>query len=279
MLEGLQSFGSAFLVIALVCFVIQIAVTQRVLHIDLMEVSGLAFEQGKLWRLVTASFTHANWAHLINNLIMFAAYSRPLEDLIGSMAVLACFIGIGALSWIASVLYTRIMFPKEWQCAGKFVSSCGSSPCTYGLCFLLMHLDPHAEIHWFRCFAVAVWVLPLIASQENRSKMKKLFLLGAVLSVLFGVNSLYLQFEFSPAFWMTVYSLKIVSLLVLDALWIKKLRVNCADDTSHLAGSALGVSFAYCFNASSFQITTSSLEAVCWVILVGRQGLGYLLSL
>jgi len=59
---------------------------------------------GHLARLVTALFLHADWAHLIGNLLFLLIFGAPAERAIGPWRFLALFLLGGAVSNLAAVL-------------------------------------------------------------------------------------------------------------------------------------------------------------------------------
>ncbi|GAB6196365.1 rhomboid family intramembrane serine protease [Lysobacter xanthus] len=59
---------------------------------------------GHLARLVTALFLHADWAHLIGNLLFLLIFGAPAERAIGPWRFLALFLGGGAVANLAAVL-------------------------------------------------------------------------------------------------------------------------------------------------------------------------------
>ena len=54
------------------------------------------------YTLITASFLHANFLHLLGNLMFFLALARTLEKLLGTKFFITCYIFIGALAFIGS---------------------------------------------------------------------------------------------------------------------------------------------------------------------------------
>lgn len=56
------------------------------------------------YTLITASFQHVNFLHLLGNLMFFLALARTLEKLLGTKFFVTCYIFIGALAFIGSWL-------------------------------------------------------------------------------------------------------------------------------------------------------------------------------
>ena len=55
-------------------------------------------------RLLTALFVHADWAHLLGNLVFLLIFGLPAERVLGSWRLLALFLVGGALANLATVL-------------------------------------------------------------------------------------------------------------------------------------------------------------------------------
>ncbi len=121
---------------------------------------GLAYYTGSWnpWTMITSSFAHGNWWHIISNLIFFFAFAAAVEVLIGSYwytgFVLAesLFIGItGSLSAAA---------------AGNHYTTLGLSGVVMGMIGLFAYLLPRGKIRCFYFFiiifgtiAVPGWIL------------------------------------------------------------------------------------------------------------------------
>lgn len=56
------------------------------------------------YTLITASFLHANFLHLLGNLMFFLALARTLEKLFGTKFFVSCYILLGALAFLGSWL-------------------------------------------------------------------------------------------------------------------------------------------------------------------------------
>lgn len=59
---------------------------------------------GSLMRLFTALFLHADWAHLLGNLVFLLIFGLPAERILGSWRLLLLFLLGGALANLAAVL-------------------------------------------------------------------------------------------------------------------------------------------------------------------------------
>jgi len=100
--------------------------------------------QGEYWRLFTALFLHAGFAHLFFNLFALYVLGPPLERSIGALRFAACYLISGFGSSAGVVLLTMIGFVHAAQLVG-------ASGCVMGIAgawagFLLRHQHvPHAR--------------------------------------------------------------------------------------------------------------------------------------
>jgi membrane associated rhomboid family serine protease len=63
-----------------------------------------ALRDGRLARLATALFLHADWAHLIGNLLFLLIFGPPAERAMGPWRFLALFLAGGVVANLAAVL-------------------------------------------------------------------------------------------------------------------------------------------------------------------------------
>lgn len=98
------------------CFVVAIAMPeaeQRELMLDWGALTGgldsapawqQALRDGTLGRLATAVFLHADWAHLLGNLLFLLIFGLPAERAMGPWRLLGLFLLGGAVANLATVL-------------------------------------------------------------------------------------------------------------------------------------------------------------------------------
>ena len=100
--------------------------------------------QGQYWRLLTALFVHAGFAHLLFNLFALYVLGPPLERSIGAMRFALCYLISGLVSSAGVVLLTVIGLIQVAQLVG-------ASGCIMGIVgawagFLVQHRHaPHAK--------------------------------------------------------------------------------------------------------------------------------------
>ena len=57
----------------------------RIMTIENLHFGGVQIRERKLWTIITASFEHDGYAHLVNNMIHFLGYASVLEAVIGGV--------------------------------------------------------------------------------------------------------------------------------------------------------------------------------------------------
>ncbi|MCD7097787.1 rhomboid family intramembrane serine protease [Stenotrophomonas sp. MMGLT7] len=63
-----------------------------------------ALRDGSVWRLVTALFLHADWSHLLGNLVFLLIFGLPAERVLGPWRFLLLFLLGGAISNLAAIV-------------------------------------------------------------------------------------------------------------------------------------------------------------------------------
>ena len=109
--------------------------------------------------MITSSLAHANFGHIIGNLIFYLAFAPALEILIGdSRRYIACMVTIMLTT---GLMYSLVLIGSDWP-----RSSLGFSGVVAGMMGLSAYLMPRARIkvffwYWFawKTFAVQSWVV------------------------------------------------------------------------------------------------------------------------
>ena len=57
----------------------------RIITVDNLHFGGMQMSSGKWWTIITASFEHAGYFHLVNNMIHFVGFASSLEATIGGV--------------------------------------------------------------------------------------------------------------------------------------------------------------------------------------------------
>ncbi|RMG30787.1 MAG: rhomboid family intramembrane serine protease, partial [Gammaproteobacteria bacterium] len=113
------------------------------------------------WHMLTSVFAHADWGHLVGNLVFFFAFAASVEVLLGTLVYLLVFLGL-ALG--TGVFYSLSML--GWPDAPPTL---GLSGVVMGMMGLFAALVPGGRIRtlvWFLLFlrvvSIPAWVLVLV---------------------------------------------------------------------------------------------------------------------
>jgi len=119
--------------------------------------------------MITASFAHANWGHIIFNLIFFVAFAATVEVLIGGLAyttfIVANSVLIGVVGSVAAF--------------GEHYWTLGLSGIVMGMIGLYSYLLPRGKI---RCY---YWIIILFGSIALPAWMLALWYIGGDVYQLF----------------------------------------------------------------------------------------------
>ena len=149
--------------------------------------------------MVTSSFTHGSWSHIIFNLIFFFAFATTIEVLIGSYSFIAVIIAISIFSGVFSSMAAGLI--------GQHYATLGLSGVVMGMIGLYAYLLPSGRIrcyYWFivifgsvavPAWALAVWyigwdVYNLFAYADNGMVDVMAHVTGGAAGYLYGVTFL-----------------------------------------------------------------------------------------
>lgn len=146
--------------------------------------------------MITSSFAHGSWDHLIGNLIFFFAFAAAVELLVGALRFAATIV---VMVFGTSIAYSLAMLSVEDP-----LPTVGLSGIVMGMIALLAWFMPTAKIRCFYWFlvkigtvAVSAWILALVyvgldlytlMTQEEMGGVNIIaHLSGALIGVLMGV--------------------------------------------------------------------------------------------
>jgi membrane associated rhomboid family serine protease len=111
-------------------------------------------------QMFMSAFGHADWAHVIFNVIFFAAFAAAVEVMLGTVMFIISFVSISVVTGIFSSLSGMI--------SGQHFTTLGLSGVVMGMIGLFAYLLPRGQMlcgYWFLVFigkiAVPVWALAL----------------------------------------------------------------------------------------------------------------------
>jgi len=113
-----------------------------------------------VWQMFMSAFGHADWPHVIFNVIFFAAFAAAVEIMTGAFVFVLVFASIS--------IFTGVFSSLSAIAAGEHFSTLGLSGVVMGMIGLFAFLLPRGQIlcgYWFLIFigriAVPVWALAL----------------------------------------------------------------------------------------------------------------------
>jgi membrane associated rhomboid family serine protease len=111
--------------------------------------------------MVTSTFSHGSWDHLIGNLLFFYAFAAAVELVIGSLALFGVI--------IAMAFGTNVAYSFAMMSAANPLPTVGLSGIVMGMIAMLTYFLPTAKIRCFYWFlikigtmVVSAWILALI---------------------------------------------------------------------------------------------------------------------
>ncbi len=122
---------------------------------DLTESLVYAPDEMQWLKMITSSFSHGSWSHVIFNLIFFFAFAAAIEILLGSLGFIAVFLAMAAACSLTYSLTTAS--------ALNALPTLGLSGVVVGMMALLTVLMPSTKIRCFFWFIV-IFRRPLVAA-------------------------------------------------------------------------------------------------------------------
>jgi membrane associated rhomboid family serine protease len=149
--------------------------------------------------MVTSSFTHGSWPHIVFNLIFFYAFATTVEVLIGGFSFIAVIVAISIFSGMFSSMAAGLI--------GEHYATLGLSGVVMGMIGLYAYLLPSGSIrcyYWFivifgsvavPAWALAVWyigwdVYNLFANVDNGVVDVMAHVTGGAAGYLYGITFL-----------------------------------------------------------------------------------------
>ena len=109
-------------------------------------------------KMVTASFAHADWAHIVFNLVFFFAFAASVEMIIGSLGFVVFILVSSLIIGVTDSVVSTLMDDHHW--------TLGLSGVVMGMMGLFAYLLPRGKIrcyYWFivifGSIAVPGWIL------------------------------------------------------------------------------------------------------------------------
>jgi len=199
--------------------------------------------------LITGTFFHADWAHLINNMLMFLPFAPMLEHFVGRFAMFGLFVLCGIFGWTASFCYQVYKYGEM----SKFNMSCGSSGATYGMNSLLcmLHCVIGVADFWFPpwVWVSLVWFAPLLFSSRKPFGpwSRKYWPLVVMLAYS---TKFIVPDKITMAYWTVQYQFKCIFFSLATNWWKGKLpEYPTTDNACHLGGFVGGFIASFWFRS------------------------------
>ncbi len=110
-------------------------------------------KQKEFYRIITSQFIHADWAHLIFNMVSFYSFALSLETQYGHLPLFAIYFGSAIIGDILVLILKR---KQQYLCLG-------ASGAVSGIIFASIFLSPNSKIIIFPLpFPIAPWLFAIL---------------------------------------------------------------------------------------------------------------------
>ncbi|KAI8360476.1 hypothetical protein B0O80DRAFT_381459 [Mortierella sp. GBAus27b] len=111
-------------------------------------------KQGRYWTLVTSSFSHKDWYHILLNTLVLTSFGAPVWHLLGTARFLTVYFGSAITSSLASVGYASYLGPylrriQDKPPANPIYYSLGASGAIMGITAAYACVNPFAQYSLF----------------------------------------------------------------------------------------------------------------------------------
>ncbi|GLB33595.1 putative rhomboid [Lyophyllum shimeji] len=120
--------------------------------IDNFTQSWRNFRSGRIWTLITASFSHENIGHILFNGFTFFFMARPVLAMLGSRQFLFLYLGGGLFASVGSMAWNLIV-------KGRDAASYGASGAIYSVVSFLACVAPTMTFQLYGIIPVPAWLL------------------------------------------------------------------------------------------------------------------------
>lgn len=109
------------------------------------------FEHLHPWQFITYMFLHANFSHLLFNMLALWMFGTVLEQTIGSKRFLYFYLVCGIGAALIQIIVLNLMYPST----GVFIQTVGASGAVFGLLFAFGYLYPNMKIYFYFLIPIA----------------------------------------------------------------------------------------------------------------------------
>ena len=126
------------------------------------------------WTMITSSFAHANWSHILFNLVFFVAFAATVESVVGALVFGGLVIG--------SSVFTGIWYSAISVAVGENIPTLGLSGVVMTMIAVFAFLLPNGKIH------CVFWYLPLFDKVPIPAWILAAYYIGRDIYYLFMVD-------------------------------------------------------------------------------------------
>lgn len=140
--RGSTPVVNTILIVNVIVFLLWLALPVTVMAEHFL-VSWSHLEEGRIWTLLTAVFSHNLLFHLLINMIVLMSFGPPLERLMGAGRFLAFYLVAGVVGSLAHAAVSNFLMERPAQAA------LGASSALAGVLLLFSFTFPKATVLFF----------------------------------------------------------------------------------------------------------------------------------
>jgi membrane associated rhomboid family serine protease len=108
-------------------------------------------KSGRIWTVITACFSHRDWAHILFNGFTFFFMAQPVLTMLGTRQFIFLYLGGGLVSCITSMTYANWMGKTDY-------ASHGASGAIYSVIALLACFAPTMTFQLYGIIPIPAWL-------------------------------------------------------------------------------------------------------------------------
>lgn len=112
-------------------------------------------EHLRLWQFFTYMFLHANFTHLLFNMLALWMFGTVIEQSLGSNRFLMFYLICGIGAGVAQTITLSIAYPNLPETIRPVIQTVGASGSVFGLLFAFGYLYPNMKIYFYFLIPIA----------------------------------------------------------------------------------------------------------------------------
>ncbi len=149
------TFNNAALILIAVNIGFFIVTQTRSSFINYLSLSVIGIRQGYIFQFLTYMFTHANFSHLVGNMLTLLIFGITIERAIGSKEFILFYLVVGFLCGVTTLIWF-------WIAGSYFNFLLGASGAVYGVLLMYAVLFPQSKIYIWGILPIPAPLLVLI---------------------------------------------------------------------------------------------------------------------